>query len=103
MVGIGALPGALAAVVAALVAHPMHAGVQKSGCGALGNLALNAANEEAVAAFLDRRLGFNGIGAVVEETLQRTPSSRCTDVDAVMDVDARARVLARSLIREWAC
>ena len=71
--------------------------------GGAATAVLNAANEEAVAAFLDRRLGFNAIGAVVEETLQRTPSSRCTDVDAVMDVDARARVLARSLIREWAC
>ena len=71
--------------------------------GGAATAVLNAANEEAVAAFLDRRLGFNAIGAVVEETLQRTPSSRCADVDAVMDVDARARVLARSLIREWAC
>ena len=71
--------------------------------GGAATAVLNAANEEAVAAFLDRRLGFNAIGAVVEETLQRTPSSRCADVDAVMDVDARARDLARSLIREWAC
>ena len=71
--------------------------------GGAATAVLNAANEEAVAAFLDRRLGFNAIGDVVEETLQRTPSSRCADVDAVMDVDARARDLARSLIREWAC
>ena len=71
--------------------------------GGAATAVLNAANEEAVAAFLDRRLGFNAIGAVVEETLQRTPSSRCADVDAVMDVDARARDLARSLIRERAC
>jgi len=71
--------------------------------GGAATAVLNAANEEAVAAFLDRRLGFNGIGAVVEETLQRTPSSQCVDVDAVMDVDARARELARALIREWAC
>ncbi len=71
--------------------------------GGAATAVLNAANEEAVAAFLDRRLGFNAIGAVVEETLHRTPSSRCADVDAVMDVDARARDLARSLIREWAC
>ena len=71
--------------------------------GGAATAVLNATNEEAVAAFLDRRLGFNAIGAVVEETLQRTPSSRCADVDAVMDVDARARDLARSLIREGAC
>ncbi|HEX5678882.1 MAG TPA: 1-deoxy-D-xylulose-5-phosphate reductoisomerase [Alcanivorax sp.] len=71
--------------------------------GGAATAVLNAANEEAVAAFLDRRLGFNGIGAVVAETLQRTPSSRCADVDTVMDVDARARVLARTLIKEWAC
>ncbi len=71
--------------------------------GGAATAVLNAANEEAVAAFLDRRLGFNAIAGVVEETLQRTPSSRCADVDSVMDVDTRARVLARELIREWAC
>lgn len=64
---------------------------------------LNAANEEAVGAFLAGRLGFNRIGAVVAETLQCTPVIRCVDVDAVMEQDDKARVAARAFIKEWAC
>ena len=71
--------------------------------GGAATAVLNAANEEAVAAFLDRRLGFNGIGAVVAETLSRLPAPACADVDAVMNVDSEARVLARRLIKERAC
>lgn len=64
---------------------------------------LNAANEEAVDAFLAGRLGFNRIGAVVAETLQCVPVIRCVDVDAVMEQDDKARVAARAFIKEWAC
>ena len=71
--------------------------------GGAATAVLNAANEEAVAAFLDRRLSFNGIGAVVAETLSRLPAPACADVDAVMNVDSEARGLARRLIEEKAC
>ncbi|WP_239549849.1 1-deoxy-D-xylulose-5-phosphate reductoisomerase [Alloalcanivorax marinus] len=71
--------------------------------GGAATAVLNAANEEAVAAFLDRRLGFNGIPAVVQDTLAGLPAPDCADVDAVMNVDSEARVLARRLIKEWAC
>lgn len=65
---------------------------------------LNAANEEAVAAFLQRRLPFAGIAGVVAETLSRQPVVRgITEVDAVMEEDARARDTARQLIKEQAC
>ncbi len=65
---------------------------------------LNAANEEAVAAFLERRLPFAGIAGVVAETLSRQPVVRgITEVDAVMEEDARARDTARQLIKEQAC
>lgn len=71
--------------------------------GGTATAVLNAANEEAVAAFLDRRLTFARIGAVVAETLARRPARRGTDVDAVMEEDGRARETARHLIEEQAC
>jgi len=55
---------------------------------------LNAANEVAVAAFLDGRLPFNAIAQVIEETLQRQPAGRADALEAVMDADARARAAA---------
>ena len=54
------------------------------GCGAPA--ALNAANETAVAAFLDRRIGFLDIAAAVAETLERL--DRAGDLVAGADGDA---------------
>ena len=52
---------------------------------------LNAANEAAVALFLDRRLGFLDIAAVVEETLAALGNPAITGLDAVLALDAAAR------------
>lgn len=52
---------------------------------------LNAANEVAVAAFLDGRIGFLDIPALVETALERVPSVPGDALDAVLDADARAR------------
>ena len=60
---------------------------------------LNAANEVAVAAFLDERLGFTGIARVVEATLEGTPTVPAGDLDTVLAVDADARRLAREAVR----
>lgn len=64
---------------------------------------LNAANEVAVAAFLDRRLSFTGISEVVERTLDvAAGNGLIRPVDAlehVLSVDAAARELARDVIR----
>lgn len=59
---------------------------------------LNAANEVAVAAFLDRRLPFMGIPAVVESTLAATVAPVCDDVDAIMAIDRQARRVAMEKI-----
>ncbi len=56
---------------------------------------LNAANEVAVAAFLERRIGFLDIARMVEETLEAVPARPVTtleDIDAV-DREARERTL----------
>lgn len=52
---------------------------------------LNAANEVAVAAFLDRRLGFLDIVAVVEATLAGVDTAACGSLEAVLALDSEAR------------
>jgi 1-deoxy-D-xylulose-5-phosphate reductoisomerase len=59
---------------------------------------LNAANEEAVQAFLSQRLGFRRIADVIEATLERAGSWPVDTLDAVMEADRCARELARSEI-----
>ena len=56
--------------------------------------AFNAANEVAVAAFLDGRLGFAEIPAVVEETLARADGAPARDLDDLVAADRGARELA---------
>ena len=61
--------------------------------------AYNAANEVAVAAFLDGRLPFLGISEVVEETLAAVDGAHARDLDGLVEADAAARALAeRSLL-----
>lgn len=55
---------------------------------------LNAANEVAVAAFLERRILFPEIARIIEDTLDRDPSAAVENLDAVLAADARARALA---------
>jgi 1-deoxy-D-xylulose-5-phosphate reductoisomerase len=59
---------------------------------------LNAANEVAVQAFLDRRLNFTGIAAVCDKVLQRLDASPVNELGDVLDADAAARRLASALI-----
>jgi len=51
----------------------------------------NAANEVAVAAFLDGKLPFLGIAATVEETLAEVDGARARDLDGLVEADAVAR------------
>jgi 1-deoxy-D-xylulose-5-phosphate reductoisomerase len=55
---------------------------------------LNAANEVAVARFLDGNLAFTRIAAVVESTLARFDHAEAGDLDALLQVDSEARKLA---------
>jgi len=57
--------------------------------------ALNAADEIAVAAFLERRLPFLGIPEVIERVLGRTPRARFEKMEDVLAADAEARRMAR--------
>jgi 1-deoxy-D-xylulose-5-phosphate reductoisomerase len=57
--------------------------------------ALNAADEVAVAAFLERRLPFLGIAEVIERVLERTPRVKFEKMEDVLTADAEARRMAR--------
>jgi 1-deoxy-D-xylulose-5-phosphate reductoisomerase len=56
--------------------------------------AYNAANEVAVQAFLDERIGFLDIAAAVEDVLARVDGAPARDLDDLVDADRRARELA---------
>nr|NYU02926.1 1-deoxy-D-xylulose-5-phosphate reductoisomerase [Pseudomonas sp. SbOxS1] len=55
---------------------------------------LNAANEVAVAAFLDGRVRYLEIASIIEEVLNLEPVVVVNDLEAVFTADAKARVLA---------
>jgi 1-deoxy-D-xylulose-5-phosphate reductoisomerase len=59
---------------------------------------LNAANEVAVAAFLDGRLAFTGIPEVIEGALEAVPASAPSHFDELYAADAAAREEADRLI-----
>ena len=64
--------------------------------------ALNAADEVAVAAFLERQISFLGIAEVVEAVLSRTPRVRIEKMDDVLAADAEARRVAREEVSRLA-
>jgi len=64
--------------------------------------ALNAADEIAVAAFLERRLTFLGIPEVIERVLGRTARTRFEKMDDVLAADAEARRMAREEVERLA-
>jgi 1-deoxy-D-xylulose-5-phosphate reductoisomerase len=59
---------------------------------------LNAANEAAVAAFLDGRIGFLDIARIVERVLDRAGTVVCRDLETVLAYDALGRRLAAQLL-----
>jgi 1-deoxy-D-xylulose-5-phosphate reductoisomerase len=59
---------------------------------------LNAANEIAVEAFLDRVIGFRKIPQVIEQVMNRLPNVPVDDLDSLLLQDQRARSVARELL-----
>ncbi len=63
---------------------------------------LNAANEVAVAAFLAGRIGFLAIAETVARVMERYDPPAPDTLDAVFAIDAEARVLAETMMRQAA-
>jgi len=59
---------------------------------------LNAANEVAVEAFLDRRLPFTGIADVIADTLESVEACAADDLSSILDADRQARRAAGARI-----
>ncbi len=81
--------------VRADVFHTFAAGVEAGRAGGTAPAAFNAANEVAVAAFLDRRIPFGRIGETVRAVLDAHAVQPATTLEAVREADrwARARAL----------
>lgn len=60
---------------------------------------LNAANEVAVSAFLDRRIRYPEIASIIEEVLVLEPVVAVNELDAVFAADAKARSLAEQWLQ----
>ena len=61
---------------------------------------LNAANEIAVSAFLDRRIFFNDIPAIIDKTMSAHKSVQADAIDTVFEADRWAREKAEKFIRD---
>jgi 1-deoxy-D-xylulose-5-phosphate reductoisomerase len=66
--------------------------------GGTASCILNAADEIAVGAFLEGKIGFTAIARVVEETLSRMPLKDASSVAEILGVDAEARRVAQNVI-----
>lgn len=66
--------------------------------GPAASIVLNASNEVAVEAFLEGRLAFSAIAAVIGEVLERESPSPPASVDGVLAIDAAARRRAREAV-----
>jgi 1-deoxy-D-xylulose-5-phosphate reductoisomerase len=64
---------------------------ESAGRGGLYPCAYNAANEEAVAAFLENKIGFLDISRITKNVLEEDWSGECTEKEAVLFADAQAR------------
>jgi len=60
--------------------------------------AMNAANEEAVHAFIDERIALTDIARVIEKVMSRHQTCPATDLEAVLDADRTARAAAVAII-----
>ncbi|MFZ9238026.1 MAG: 1-deoxy-D-xylulose-5-phosphate reductoisomerase [Burkholderiaceae bacterium] len=69
--------------------------LQSGGC---APAVLNAANEIAVQAFLDGRIGFSRIAQLIAETLHRVPSAAVDTLDSLLAQDQAARAQALALL-----
>ena len=73
-------------------------GFEAARAGGAAPAALNAANEVAVEAFLNRRLRFTAIAPVAEAAVEACAGEEPETLDAVLDIDARARARAAEAV-----
>jgi len=70
--------------------------------GGAKTIALNAADEVAVAAFLEEQIRFDDISRIIEEVMAATSAEKLESIQQVLALDADARESARELVRKKA-
>ena len=68
--------------------------------GGAKTIALNAADEVAVAAFLEEQIGFEDIPRIIEETMVATPAGQLESIEEVLNLDTEARHLATEIVKQ---
>lgn len=76
-------------------------GIEASLCGQAMTTALNAANEVAVASFLNESLPFVGIAKVVDHVLNSISGSSAYELEEILAIDAQARTLAQNFVASF--
>ena len=76
--------------------------IAAAAAGGSAPIVLNAANEAAVAAFLDGKIRFTAISTVIDSVLAQYAGPDPGDLEAILALDARARGAAEEKIRELA-
>jgi 1-deoxy-D-xylulose-5-phosphate reductoisomerase len=73
---------------------------EAAGKGGTKTIALNAADEVAVAAFLEEQIGFEDIPRIIEEVMAATPARQLESIQKVLALDTEARLLAKEVVKE---
>jgi 1-deoxy-D-xylulose-5-phosphate reductoisomerase len=73
---------------------------EAAGAGGTKTIALNAADEVAVAAFLDEQIGFEDIPLIIEAVMTATPAQHLESIQKVLALDSEARLLAKEIVSE---
>jgi 1-deoxy-D-xylulose-5-phosphate reductoisomerase len=77
----------------------LHLAIEAMRTGGSASTIVNAANEVAVDAFLNRQMGYLDIARVIEYTLNKMSVERVSTVDQVLAVDQQARQIAQQEIQ----
>jgi 1-deoxy-D-xylulose-5-phosphate reductoisomerase len=75
---------------------------QAQEAGGSATCTLNAADEVAVAAFLEGQISFPGISEVIAETLEKLPVRTAHSIEEVLEIDQESRAVARQCVRQRA-
>jgi 1-deoxy-D-xylulose-5-phosphate reductoisomerase len=68
--------------------------------GGAKTIALNAADEVAVAAFLEEQIGFEDIPRIIKAVMAATPARHLESIQKVLTLDTEARLLAREIVNQ---
>ena len=73
---------------------------EAAAAGGARTIALNAADEVAVAAFLDGQIGFEDIPKVIEQVISATPADQLESIYQVLALDNESRLVASEIVKQ---